>query len=102
MKKRVMNLGKPVWITFSLVFAICLAIGVALGLIKGPEDVLPVGEVDSGLPPDAAVHLGKECGGDLDIGDAPHIEGGHKSGDIAHYTAAECDEGGGPVSAQRH
>jgi predicted CXXCH cytochrome family protein len=32
MKKHVMNLGKPVWITFSLVFATCLAIGVAISL----------------------------------------------------------------------
>ena len=32
MKKFVLHLGKPVWVTFSLVFAACLAIGVAVSL----------------------------------------------------------------------
>jgi predicted CXXCH cytochrome family protein len=34
MKMSLQNLGKPVWITFSLVFAICLAIGVAISLAQ--------------------------------------------------------------------
>ena len=34
MKKPVLNLGKPVWVTFSLIFAICLAIGVAISLAQ--------------------------------------------------------------------
>jgi hypothetical protein len=32
MKNRLLNLGKPAWLTFSLIFAICLATGVAVNV----------------------------------------------------------------------
>ena len=40
MKKHLMNLGKPVWVTFLLVFTICLTIGVAVGLAQ-PASAAP-------------------------------------------------------------
>lgn len=40
MKKHLTKLGKPVWVTFSLVFAICLAIGVAVNFTQ-PASAAP-------------------------------------------------------------
>jgi hypothetical protein len=34
MKKSIQHLGKPVWLTFSVIFAICLAVGVAVSLAQ--------------------------------------------------------------------
>ncbi|MCK6585045.1 MAG: ammonia-forming cytochrome c nitrite reductase subunit c552 [Anaerolineales bacterium] len=40
MKKPVMNIEKPAWMTFSLVFAVCLAVGVAISLAR-PASAAP-------------------------------------------------------------
>jgi predicted CXXCH cytochrome family protein len=51
MKKFVPHLGKPVWVTFSLVFAACLAIGVAVSLAipaSAAPDLAPVWQSDTG------------------------------------------------------
>lgn len=51
MKKSLRNFGKPVWITFALVFAICLMIGVAISLAQ------PVSAAPSQAP-----HVQQETG----------------------------------------
>ena len=40
MKKFVLHLRKPVWVTFSLIFAVCLAVGVAVSLAQ-PASAAP-------------------------------------------------------------
>ena len=60
MKKSLRNIGKPAWITFSLVFAVCLAIGVAISLAQ------PVAAAPSSAPQpqDGTTYAGSEtCAG---------------------------------------
>ena len=60
MKKSLRNIEKPAWITFSLVFAVCLAIGVAISLAQ------PVAAAPSSAPQpqDGTTYAGSEtCAG---------------------------------------
>jgi hypothetical protein len=60
MKKSLRNIGKPAWITFSLVFAVCLAIGVAISLAQ------PVAAAPNSAPQpqDGTTYAGSEtCAG---------------------------------------
>ena len=55
MKKQIVNIRKPVWVTFSLVFAACLIVGVAVSLAQpvsaapnsGPESLGEMGYASS-------------------------------------------------------
>jgi hypothetical protein len=60
MKKSLMNLGKPVWVTFLLVFAISLAIGVAVSLAQ-PASAAP--SPMQGWPGETGYATSETCAG---------------------------------------
>ena len=66
-------------------------LGVAEDGLRLPErtdQVLPLGQVDAGLPPDGRVHLGQQGGGHVDVGHAPMERGGGEAGQVGHHAAA--------------
>ena len=62
------------------------------GLVEGTDHVFGGGEVDAGFAADGAVDLGKDGGGDLDVGDAALVDGGAEAAEVADDAAAEGDE----------
>jgi hypothetical protein len=60
MKKSLMNLGKPVWLTFLLVFAISLAVGVAVSLAQ-PASAAP--SPMQGWPGETGYATSETCAG---------------------------------------
>ena len=64
----------------------------ATGLIKGADQILALRDIDPGLATHRAVHLGQKGGGNLDKRDAPHVDGGQKTGDISGHPASQGDE----------
>ncbi len=62
------------------------------GVVEAANQVLAGGEVYPGLAADGGVYLREEGGGDLDVGDAAHVDGGEEAGDVAQDAAAEGDE----------
>jgi hypothetical protein len=65
--------------------------------MKGPQEVFAFGQVDGGFAADARVHHGQQGGGHLHQGQPPHVNRGHKAGDIPHHPAPQGDERGAPV-----
>src|SRR6202012_4163212 len=57
---------------------------------------------DPCLAPDARVHLSKECGGYLDVGDAAHEDRSDEAADVAYDAAAKGDEQRAAVAAGAH
>ena len=60
--------------------------------MEAADEVFAGGEVDAGLAADGGVDLGEESGGDLDVADAAHVDGGEEAGDVADDAAAEGEE----------
>ena len=60
---------------------------------------LPASEVDAGLAADGGVDLREEGGGDLDVADAAHVDGGEEAGDVADDAATEGEEEGVAVGS---
>jgi len=58
--------------------------------VERPDEVLPLGEVEAGLPAHAAVDLGKEGGGHLDAGDPAQVRRRGESGEIADDPAPKA------------
>ena len=48
--------------------------------------------VDAGFPADRGINLGQKRSWNLDKPDATPEDRGGKSGDVADYTAAECND----------
>ena len=65
-----------------------------LRVIEGSDEVFAGEEVDAGFSADGGVYLGEEGGGDLDVADAAHVDGGEEAGDVADDASAEGDEEG--------
>ena len=63
------------------------------------RQVLAGGQIDRGLPADAAVDHGQQRGRHLDKADAAHPGCGGETGDIANRTTTERDQGTLPVDA---
>lgn len=59
------------------------------GLLERSDQVLSLGNVHSRLPPDRAVDLGHDGGGNLHKGNAPVEDGGHEACHITDDPAAE-------------
>ncbi len=68
-------------------------------VVKGADEVFAGGEVDAGFAADGGVDLGEEGGGDLDVGDAAHVDGGEEAGDVADDAASEGEQEGVAVGA---
>ena len=63
-------------------------------VVEGSGEVFAGGEVDAGLAADGGVDLREGGGGDLDVADAAHVDGGEEAGHVAEDAAAEGDEDG--------
>ena len=59
----------------------------ARGMVEAADEVFAGGEIDAGFAADGAIDLGEEGGGDLDEGDAAHVDGGEEAGDVADDAA---------------
>ena len=62
--------------------------------MEGADEVLAGEEVDAGLAAEGRVHLGEQRGGQADVADAAHVDGGEESGDVADDAAAEGEQDG--------
>ena len=60
-----------------------------LWLVKCPDQVFPFRYIDTGLAAYRTVHLGQKGRGNLHKGDAAHVGGCQKAGNIAGYSAAQ-------------
>ena len=58
-------------------------------LVKGANQILPHDVIDTGLPANAAVHLGQKTRRHLDVLHPPQDSGGHKPGKIPHHSPPE-------------
>ena len=70
-------------------------------VVEAADEVFAGGEVDAGFAADGAVDLREQRGGDLDVADAAHVDGGEEAGHVADDAAAEGDEDGVAVGAVR-
>ncbi len=61
-------------------------------MVEGADEVFSGEEVDAGFAADGGVDLGEEGGGDLDVTDSAHVDGGEEAGDVADDAATEGDE----------
>src|SRR5699024_1188628 len=66
------------------------------GLAEGPGQVLSGGQVHGGLSAHGGVHRRQQGGGQLDIPDAPEVDGGGKARHVPHHAAPQ---GGHAVGA---
>jgi hypothetical protein len=65
-------------------------------LPESTDEVLALGQVDSGLATDGRIHLRQERGGDVQVRRAPVVRGSRKSRDIGHDAAPDRDDDIGP------
>ena len=63
-----------------------------LRMVEASDEIFPCEEVDAGLAADGGVDLGEEGGGELDVGDAAHVDGGEEAGDVADDSATEGEQ----------
>src|SRR5271157_3041186 len=70
------------------------------GLVKGPEQVFPFRKIDGGLSADAAVYLGHESCGNLDIGNGPHERGRDETRHVTDDSTSQGEESRLSVSAK--
>src|SRR6202044_1105953 len=61
-------------------------------MVEAADEIFSGGEVDAGFAADGRVDLREKCGGDLDVADSAHVDGGEEAGDVAEDSAAEGDE----------
>ncbi len=62
--------------------------------MEGADEVLAGEEVDAGLAAEGGVDLGEQRGGQADVADAAHVDGGEEAGDVADDAAAEGEQDG--------
>ena len=68
--------------------------------MEASDEILAGGEIGAGFAADRGVDLGEQGGGDLNVVDAAHVDGGEEAGEVADDAAAESDEDGGAVGAR--
>ena len=68
--------------------------------MEGSDEIFPQWAVHSRLPPDGAVHLGNDGGRKLNHGNAPVVDGGDESREIANDASAKCKDGALAVKAE--
>ena len=61
------------------------------GLVEGPRQIFPRGQVDGGLAAHGGVRRGQEGGGHLDVVDSPLVGGGGEARHVAHNAAAQSN-----------
>ena len=64
------------------------------GVVEGADEVLAGEEVDAGLAAEGGIDLGEERGGQANVADAAHVDGGEEARDVADDAAAEGEEDG--------
>ena len=62
--------------------------------MEGADEVLAGEEVDAGLASERGVHLRQQRGGQADVADATHVDGGEEAGDVADDAAAKGEQDG--------
>jgi hypothetical protein len=60
--------------------------------VEAADEIFSCCEVDAGFAADGGVDLREQCGGDLHVADAAHVDGGEEAGDIADDAATEGEE----------
>ena len=70
-----------------------------LGVVEGADEVFTSEEVDAGLAADGGVYLREQGGGELDVTDTAHVNGGEEAGDVADDSATEGEEEGVAVGS---
>ena len=68
-------------------------------MVEASDEIFTGGKVGAGFAADRGVDLGEEGGGDLDVVDAAHVDGGEETGEVADDAAAERDKDRGAVGA---
>ena len=63
-------------------------------VVEAADEVLAGGEVDAGLAAEGGVDLREDGGGDADVADAAHVDGGEEAGHVADDAAAEGEQDG--------
>ena len=67
------------------------------GLVPGADQVFAQDNVHRGLASDGTIYLREQSRRHLHIGNSAMINRRNKSGEIAHYPAAQCDEKRGTI-----
>ena len=74
-----------------------------LGLPERADEVLALGQVDSGLAPDGRVHLGQQRGGHRHIAHAAVVDGSHEARQVGDHSPADGhDHVGAGEAGLRH
>ena len=61
-------------------------------VMEAADEVFAGGQVDSGFAADGGINLREQRGGDLDVGDSPHVDGGQEAARVADDSSSESDE----------
>ncbi len=64
------------------------------GVVEGADEVLAGEEVDAGLAAEGGIDLREERGGQANVADAAHVDGGEEAGDVADDAAAKGEKDG--------
>jgi len=64
----------------------------SLRMVEAADEIFSCGEIDSGFSADGGVDLRQERRRDLDVADAPHVNGSEEAGDVAEDSATEGEE----------
>ena len=70
------------------------------GLVKCAHQILYRPKIDPGLPTNTGIHLRQECGRNLDDCNSSHVQRSDETGNIAHNSAAQCNQRGLSSHAQ--
>ncbi len=69
------------------------------GVVEAAGEVFACEEVDAGFAADGGVDLGEEGGGELNVANAAHVDGGEEAGDVAEDAATQSQENRSAVGA---
>ena len=64
------------------------------GVVEGADEVLAGEEVDAGLAAEGGIDLGEHGGGQANVADSAHVDGGEEARDVADDAAAEGKQDG--------
>ena len=71
-----------------------MSVKTARGWWKAANEVLAGEEVDAGLAAERGIDLREQRGGQADVADAAHVDGGQEAGDVADDAAAKGEQDG--------
>ena len=61
-------------------------------MVEAADKVFSGAKVDSSFTTEGRVDLGEEGGGELDVGDSAHVDGGEEAGDVSNDSATEGEQ----------